>query len=767
MTLYRCLREAVTEVERTDLLDQDTKKELSEQMRRILDSRDLSDTQKKARMEQATLEQRKEMFQRAVTHKVNQQWINNELEYLLSLDADERATRLRNLIENESNYGGQERQAVAARVRAKESEAIGQLNDIWHNITDKRVPWIRDSEFSKTFHQELRGVDTGDQKAKELVKKFRDTTIPLLNRLRKAGVWVGEIEDWGPQTHSPSRIMEDKDAWTQFLTENLDPEQHIDPRETAEAVYNTLMTRHLEDPQGATISMSRKLKFKSPDAEYEYFMRFGDGKFSETLYHNVRNLARKTVLAEELGPSPESNVKTITKQLRKDIQVQRADAVSRGDKKAIKNWDRQDKKLARTEWVVDSLTGGLQSPANLKVANFMGATRQWMITQFLGYVSTLLATQDSWISVFQTRFHTGGFGKALTEQVRNIKTVLGDSTARHWAEEMGVWTHALHAASVDRFATPFAMAEQVKGLAGQSATATQRMAGTYFLERTLRSATMMTISRSLARMSKMDWLDMHPKYRKVLEANGFTEQKWRQFRNVAQVDDHLGTVDVANLPQDLREFVSAYLYRETDLAVVYPQHYDRALLTMGGQAGTAPGELAATATQFWSWPIAFMRGPMRRELAMGGAGFAGFSAGMMAAGALATQTYALLKNEPTFEWDSPTLWARSAMRSGLLTPVGDTLMKTIMYDSMDIGPLGSQFDNIVSTVGKGAMDTISGDAENMARPFAQLVRDLTVPNLWWTDVSLTTRAMDYMMWELDPEYMRRRERRWRREGRRN
>jgi len=129
--------------------------------------------------------------------------------------------------------------------------------------------------------------------------------------------------------------------------------------------------------------------------------------------------------------------------------------------------------------------------------------------------------------------------------------------------------------------------------------------------------------------------------------------------------------------------------------------------------------------------------------------------------------YAILKNEPTFEWDSPTLWIRSAMRSGLLTPLGELAMQSIMYDHMDVGPLGQQFDNITSTLGKAGMDIITGDAERIARPIAQLARDLVIPNLWWTEYSLVSRAMDHLMWEIDPKYMRDRERRWRKEGRRN
>lgn len=767
MALIRCLNEAIAELERTDLIDDSTRQTLVESLRSVVNDTTMTDAQKRVRLAQMARHQRRSLFRAQVTKKVDEATIERIDNWLQTFPEDQRGTVLRNWVENDASYGATIRESVSAKARAIESATLGQLNDIFHRITDRRVPWAKDSAYAKIFNQELRGMDTGNAQAKADVQKFREVVFPLLKQIQEDGVYVGVLENWAPQGHSASRIINDRAGWTEFMMRNLDPERHPDSEATAEHIWRTIQTRHLEDPDGASISMAREVFFKTPEAEVEYFYRFGDGHLGESLHHAVRALARKSVLAKEFGPSSQKNMNLQIERIKKQATLRAAEERAAGNKKIAKHWENEAKQAERAEWIVASETGGLQTPANMKIANVMGATRQWMVTQFLGFVATMIVTQDSVVSMFATRFHTGGFARAVGEQINNFRLVIGNDTARHWAEEMGVWTHFLHAAAADRFSTPFAATERLRGISGQAATATQRLAGTYFLERALRSATMMTISRSLGRMSKLDWLDLHPKYRKVLEANGWSQGKWKQFRNVVKLDETLGTVDVMNLPQDLREATLAYFYRETDLAVVYPQHYDRALLVLGGRAGTAPGELVATATQFWSWPIAFMRGPMRRELAMGGTGFVGFAAGMMASGALSTQMYAVLKNEPTFEWDSPTLWVRSALRSGLFTPLGDLAVQATRYGGTDIGPLGRQFDNITSTLGKAGMDIITGDAEQIARPVAQLARDLVIPNLWWTEYSLTSRAMDHIMWELDPKYMRSRERRWRNEGRRN
>lgn len=73
---------------------------------------------------------------------------------------------------------------------------------------------------------------------------------------------------------------------------------------------------------------------------------------------------------------------------------------------------------------------------------------------------------------------------------------------------------------------------------------------------------------------------------------------------------------------------------------------------------------------------------------------------------------------------------------------------------------------LISTLGSAATDFfVEDDSDRAARKLAQLGKDLLIPNLWQLEYSVTSRAMDYLMWELDPAYMTDRERRWVREGR--
>lgn len=766
MATTDCLLEAAQVIRDDETLDEATRREVLDVVQRIAKDQQLSDEQKVARTIQAMREARKDIYLGRVTRLADEAAMNRLRAEVEELPEDEQLSALRRRLEVDK-YIDSPGPAVSNLVRAEEQRAAGAMHEVWEALVDRWKPWVQDSKFAELVHKEARGVDTGVAEAKRLAAIYHKVSFEYVERLRQAGVYVGNRDNYAPQSHDMSRIIADIDGWRAYLRENLDPTLHPDPEATAARLQSRLSTRHLDDPQGATISMGRQIEFKSPEAEFEYFMRFGDGDFSQTLFSNVRALARKAVLAEQLGPSSARNLDAVLDPALRRATERQSDALAEGDKKRASGLGREIMQGRRANWIAESLTGELHNPANQSIAHWGAAARNWMTAQMLGKVPLSIVGQDALNSVIQSRFHTGGFGRAMTQQLKAMVEVWGQGPARRYAEELGVWSNALHASSLDRFSSTYANAEAARGLTRRAATATQRMAGTYMLDRTLRSATMLTLSRNLMRATSTNWGDLNPRYQRVLRANGFDAGTWQRLQRSAQVQEGTGAMNVNALPRELRDRTLAFLYRELDIAVVHPQHFDRALLAAGLQAGTVGGEVAASMTQFWSWPVAFVRGPMRREWAMGGTGFIGFSAGMIASGVLTVQLYALASNQPAYEWDSPTLWQRGIARSGLLTPVGELAMEAFVRgDAAISGPVTDIGFGAIGTLGSAATDFfVEDDSDRAARKIAQLGKDLTIPNLWQLEYSVTSRAMDYLMWELDPAYMTDRERRWAREGR--
>lgn len=766
MSAADCLLEAAQVIRDDESLDDATRREVLDVVERIARDQVLTDEQKVARTIQAMREARKDLYIAQVTKLADEATVNRLRSEIDALPEDTQLSALRRRLEVDK-YVDSPGPAVSNLVRAEEQRAAGAMHEVWEALVDKWKPWVQDSKFAEMVHREMRGVDTGDAEAKRLADIYRRVAQEYIERLRAAGVYVGNRENYAPQSHDMSRITADLENWRAFLREHLDPTLHPDPEATAARLQSRLATRHLDDPQGAAISMGRQIEFSSPEAEFEYFMRYGEGDFSQTLFRNVRALARKTVLAEQLGPSAAQNTEAVMAPLLRRVTERQTEAIAAGDKRLARKLGRELQQGRRAGWIAKSLTGELHNPANQSVAHWGAATRNWMTAQMLGKVPLSIIGQDAMNSIIQSRFHTGGFGRSLTQQLKAMVEVWGQGPARRYAEELGVWANALHASALDRFSSTYATAEAAQGLTRRAATATQRMAGTYALDRTLRSATMLTMSRNLMRATTTNWGDLNPRYQKVLRANGFDGGSWRRLQRSARAFEGTNAIDVNALPRDLRDRTLAFLYRELDIAVVHPQHFDRAILTAGLQAGTVGGEVAASMTQFWSWPIAFLRGPVRREWAMGGTGFIGFSAGMIATGVLTTQLYALASNQPAYEWDSPTLWQRGIARSGLLSPVGEIAMQAILEGETALSsPVTDTSLGLISTLGSAATDFfVEDDSDRAARKLAQLGKDLLIPNLWQLEYSVSSRAIDYLAWELDPAYMTDRERRWVREGR--
>lgn len=778
MSMRKCLLDSIEEIRKSTAITDDVRQEIVEAMEKIAGDARLTDETKLARSITLAKEYRKDIFVSTVSKKADEMFQESLMESALRHDPEQRLSAFRRAMESFYSIRGDNTQAspsVSNLLRAERQRAVGALTEVWEAVygrTGMKVTY-KDTDLARFLHQEMLGIDTGSGKAKDLANKVHGVMEEYRQRLNEAGVYVEDRKNHFPQSHDIAKVQSDRAGWVQFLRENLDPIRHPDPDATIARVESTLSSRHLKAPDSATISMQRQLEWRTPEAEAEYFYRFGEGdSVAEALYQAVDVMARKTVLAENLGPTAGPNAKVVIQRLREENAEQisklqaSVNAGERGAKAKLKRAKSDGRHGLAAQWTVESMSGELHNPANQGLAAWGNASRNWLIAQMLGKVPLSIVGQDFWVSVYSTRFHRGGFGKALGSQLKGIVDVLGKERAREYAKSMGAWANALQAGTIDRYSSTFQTAESSRTFSRKAANTMQRASGVYALDNTIRGATMLNLSTNMMSATRHSFTDLAPQYQRVLKNNGWDAAKWQKFRGAAKEYDGTGAVDIEQLPRDLRDLTMGFLYRELDSAVIHPQHFDRAIMSAGAQAGTIPGEITATVTQFWSWPIAFFRNAVMRELSMGGSGFVGFSAGMIAAGMVTTQLYELAENRPTFEMDSPELWKRAITRSGLLTPAGELIMEAAVGQGADLsGPVTDTALTTIGRFGQATGDFIDGQSDVGARKLLQATKDLTVPNLWWMQYSLTSRAMDAAMWELDPSYMADRERRYVREGR--
>lgn len=777
----RCLLDAIEEIRRFPDVDQDTREQVVQTLTKIASDQSLTPERTKAALLAAGKDMRRDMYTARVSKVINDQKIEDFFVRLAEIeDIGQRAEYWRGFLEGAGKMSRVDTADVASRIRSEENRLLAALNPVWDYIAVSKVSkgagTIRASKNADQFNLALHGAREGiDPEAIRLAELYVRETKPYMDRLRASGRFVGELENPGYQSHSPSKIASNYDEWREFLKRALHKDYHPDAYATAEALYTKIQTRHLEDVSPNNITFGRQIHFKTPELAVEYTKRFGDSPTHFGILSRTRQMVRQGILSERLGPQYDRTITEVTERLQNQAALAVADAQRRlasapkGEKAAAKRELKNAKAAVReanaASIIGPSMTGAFGSPKNHQLANILGSARNWMVFQYLGQVPLAMVGTDSWISIIRGRFHTGGFASSTAEHFKVLSSLMSEGQMRHYAREIGVWQHSVTMAAMDRYATPFAQSELIKGATGQLATAAQRLSGSHALESAFRSASLVVVSRSLVRNLRMGWDDLPRKYKVILEGNGIRKDVWQRLQREHQVVPEIETLNWQALPADLKEHVTAFMYREADSMTLYPGYYDRAMLTFGAQAGTIPGELAASGTQFWAWPITAMRKVMNFELHHGGAGSVGAAAALMLGGAVAVQMYAMAKNEPMFEWDSSELWLRAAGRSGLLTPVGELVLNAMRYNRLEVGPIGGTGTMLAQALFQGGGDYLAGEADRAARRTAQLAEGLAVPNIWWLQYGITSRAMDSIQWSLDPQYMQSRERRFRDEGR--
>jgi len=655
----------------------------------------------------------------------------------------------RNLIGNRGNVNFQ---SVASQAAFHFRDMGNKLNPVWDVISDYRLTQgIKDSEWAQAFVIRAEGGEVADPALRAAVDLYHAELTPWLKRLRNAGVWVEGLNNYFPHSWKMSRIDSDPEFFNTEFAGVLDPAYHPDPQATTDAVKMTLQRAEYESASGQTITMARKLHFKSPEDAARMFALFGNGSVSENVLRSMENIIFKTLMAERFGPNALDNIKLQQGRLGTKLANQKnmarsvlvrgsATAAERAallktvveaegggrvsfatgtaEERAIKWGKATDEKLAKqvekitkesdrlikdsVGYAEFSLGGGNAQPVNMDVANYFSTARNFLSGTFLGKV-ILAQNQDLINSIVQSRFHTGGYGSAFSGQLRALKEVVTDADLIELATNYGLFQHVYMANARGRMASTndlnipqargrdssgLTRSEKAAGRAARYATFMQRFTVQQQAEQGMRAAHGMLVSRAMMKMQRKSWDQLPARYRKVvLENNGIGKREWAGFQAQGKAFKGTEAIDLNSLPTLLRERFGTAIVREAELAVTFPTTYDRYLINFG-QKGTYSGEVAQTLGQFMSWGTSFTQNSVAREIQAGGSGAIGAAGAMVGSGVLTTQLYAMVGLEPTYELDSPELWMRAMGRSGLLTPIGEVALRTL-GSGRSQGPLAS------------------------------------------------------------------------------
>lgn len=768
----KCLANAINIIRESTVLDDVAKDAVIDPLRKIVESRTLSDAEMMARM---SFELR-EASQRAYIEKVAMAQHEIHMNSTAGWSGRELGTAI---TPQWGNRGNKDVQALTSEITSQIRIEGAKLRPVLAVITDTSKGLIRNTPRSMEFVKAAEGVSLDkltDRGAIEAARVYRDVLRPWLERLRKAGVWVQDIEHYFPHGHDIVKIRADMQNWKDFLVRHLDRERHPDPAATADAILATMSGARHDSPEVATITMARQVKFDAPEFASEYFFRYGNGSATDTVQKSLEVVVSRTLIAEKFGPRAALLVRKRAEEIKKSDEL----VISQNPDRR-KEMERDIKHAQHAEDIMQSVTGALEQPRNVALADWSGTARNVVSALKLGKV-VLASPGDFANSVWSARYHTGGLGSAISQQIKATFDMLSNEQARELAGNMGLWQHAAQANSMHRMGDAFDMSNPIAvdtegvlkghqkalGWSVQASSFTQRVTAAQALEQGMRSAFGLIGSRALRAHSRKTWEQLPERYRRViLENNSITKADWDAMRANAAPLQGVGGLDTTKLPPLVRQKFDTMLLREAEIAVVMPNTADRHWLTFGTQAGTFPGEGAAMMTQFLSWPLSFARNAMSREVQNGGVGVIGWAGGMVAFGVLQIQLYALASGEPMYPWSSPELWYKGLSRSAVLTPLwpmvegiasGRGVGSSITPPVLDI--FAGTFTDIAQAIDDGILE---GNADEGLAEMLQAVEGLA-PNFWFVQ-PIINQVIDYAMWELDPETMQREQSRLIEQGR--
>lgn len=681
---------------------------------------------------------------------------------------------LRYIVPRRGNVGFRERPSMTNEIEAEKALLRGELAEVMNLITDTRV-FQQDSEMAPLFMRAMLGDEVSDPRIKAAVAQVRESTRARFKRMNAAGSIVEELENWFPQNHDLARIRSDLPGWRAFLAKNLDPERHPDPEATAEALMNALSREGTTEDAGVRIGVKRVFHFKDAKAQREYWERYGSGEVGDLMKGMIERLATDTVVAERLSPRPKAVVEQVTN------RIIRAANKLPDTPRNRKRVNKIKKEAAWTRDFVGWMNEPMYDPVHHNAQNWFRAGRLYFASNVLGKVAINQAVEDPMIAALNRRLIPGapGFARGFAEQFTKTGEVLANKTnLKDSLRSIGVYLDASQAQTVARLSADIAgrerfggdtLGDRAAGGAAQALQAVQRFSSTSVMEQGQRAGAFAHTWHDYSMAAARTWDDLPagPR-RQMIENNGITKADWQKLNKARR--DAMGGIDRDALRQEdpelFRKFFTA-MWREAQIQIAMPDLAARFQLT-GNLPMGIKGELLRNFTQFFAWPLTTWRNTMVRQFQTSPMTGLSATVGLTTAHAFVMQARFLASFRPTFAWSSPTLWVSAFAGSAALGPYVPMMFQAVgatgFGPDISAGLVPEKLQEIaVGTYNTTNAALVEQETDKAAKEALELFRGF-VPNVWYIDGAVN-KATDEIIRELDPAYIRRRDRRWERQGR--
>lgn len=645
--------------------------------------------------------------------------------------------------------------AVVGQAHSIMAEAIAKLRTRWFGIT-------QDKALLQDTVRAIFGSEASSAEAKAIAKAWGETAEMLRQRFNRAGGAIAKRADWGlPQAHDAARVGRvSKDEWISYVMPRLNRERMLsesgaqltDPEldSLLSRVYETVKSDGLVDmvpgQQGGSKLAnrhrdSRVLSFKDGDAWLEYQQRFGGADVFTTMTDHIERMAHETALLEILGPNPAATWRYAT-----DV----------AQKHGAKGAD-----LQYLDALYNVVSGNVNNRSNVWLADFMGATRNWITAARLG---SALLSQISDIGFMRSTARWNGmaptkvmarFVKMMAEGPEGEGRMLAARTgltAELWitrALAANRWTDVVGA-----------------GYSAKAADFTMRASGMSMWNDSMKKAFQMELLAHVAESSRLAWDRLPKTLKRTLEAYDFTPDEWDLLRRAPTYDQ--GGARFASpemilkwdeIPMDRRRQLATHLqelvFSESRFAVPESDARTRVLATAGQPRGTVGGEIMRGTAQFKSFPVSVLllhisRGLNTGSVTDGAKYLAGLTIGTTLLGALAYQSKQVTRGKDPAPMDNPKFWAAAFVQGGGAGIYGDFLFSDVNrfgsgLVSTFIGPTANLVDDAAKLTLGNVQEFVRGEEMNLTSDIIRFAGSYAPGiQLWYSRLAFERHVIDQL-----------------------
>lgn len=568
---------------------------------------------------------------------------------------------------------------------------------------------------------------------------------------------------------------------------------------------------------GKRLSKHRTLHFKSPEAEFEVYNKFGaGGSVLENTIKSLDRVARDTAIMKKFGPMAEGNLDYIIESVKKDI-------VKENNPKKLQAFEKMQRVLMKDMWPF--ISGEADVPGNNVMASWNGIVRNWQSMTKLGaavlsglgdvpaYASTHRYFSDRNLGSFfngmidAVNAGIGGVGKKFTpDQVE-------------MAAELSVFLDGI---------IPFvADADDMPGRVSELTRQFFKFNLLSGWQDRLRIASVSATAHRYAMNIGKNFGELAPGMQAHLRQFGINENDWNFIRKIELRKDAKGRAFLApeslldapndSLPsgviksketglannqarkykESLKDKLGSLYYDIAATATTEPNEWIKGMLLKGTQRGTALGETLRHLMQFKSFTASYMRNHLGRELYGYGTDDMSVTQALMQALTFKNKSSAeglasLFVFGTAMGYASMVLKDTVKGRKPRIPENGQEAAKILMAAAAQSGSFGIYgdflFGNLKSRMGQGPLETLLGPSFGDISSVVELYAEMRDKGLEGEMADVRSRAfrmalekvpgynlfyaragMDYLITykfleSINPGYLRRMERRVKKEN---